>query len=111
MGTWSGGSCDAKWGPVGVPATGKRHEMTGLLGTEMACSRVDRAIAAGPKSRARNLAQGRGVAGSNPVVRSREVAGQGRCEPASSCFGSPNLPGVPSGGTASYMTSSRIGPA
>jgi hypothetical protein len=50
-----------------------------------------------------------GVAGSNPVVRSRETAGQGRCEPAL-----PHVPDRPEGrgssrGPVSYTTSSRGG--
>jgi hypothetical protein len=56
----------------------------------------DRFIAAGHGMCPRNLAKV-GVAGSNPVVRSREAAGQGRCEPALSCYsGRQKVPGVPS---------------
>ena len=41
----------------------------------------DRDVAAGHRTRPCHLAKV-GVAGSNPVVRSRETPGQGRCEPA-----------------------------
>jgi hypothetical protein len=70
-----------RWSPVGVPSTnGKRRAMAGLRGNQKHPAQGSgRSIVAGPEACLRNLAKV-GVAGSNPVVRSRKSASdQRRC--------------------------------